>query len=96
MPSGVCKNVQKKHWYRMKRQNQWYLSKYRSAFDNEMNKKKVKINKTDLKTELKTDIKTDMKIDQTSECESYLECYRKHLNTDKIHKMCSKFSSSNK
>ena len=88
MPSGVCKNVQKKQWYRMKRQTQWYLSKYRSAFDNEMNKKKVKFNKTELKTELKTE--------RTSECESYLECYRKHLNTDKSHKMCSKFASSNK
>ena len=64
----------------MKRQKHWYLSKYTSDFDNEMKKKKVEINKTELKTE----------------CQSYFECYRKHLNTDKSHKMCSKFVSSNK
>lgn len=84
MPSGICKNAQKKHWYRVKRQKHWYLSKYTSDFDNEMKKKKVEINKTELKTE------------KTSECQSYFECYRKHLNTDKSHKMCSKFASSNK
>ena len=46
MPSGICKNAQKKHWYRVKRQKHWYLSKYTSDFDNEMKKKKVEINNT--------------------------------------------------